>query len=298
MPSRARSAGFARVTSRPSYRIWPRLGAQELGQEVEHRGLAGAVRPDQGVDRAAPDPQVDVLHGGKARELLGQLAGLDDEIVHAPSLPLAPDPPPRLPAASPLLLGCNALPVKWPSCRTRPWIGPKRHQPPESRAAPRAHQVVSFKRAFSERSSGIRKIDFGSRPAYRRLPIAGPLYSLPRFEHLQMSALSLISVVLRLGSLGQGLAMSGRIVKARSLTQNDGPHPPAERDLSPGRYRCWLTRWPFTAAAKYGDQATTRRAAAKNSSSVGNFSRPARPSVAPSILTQRTMPSRSTRNWP
>jgi hypothetical protein len=83
---------------------------------------------------------------------------------------------------------------------------------------------------------------------------------------------------------------------ALSLKQNDRPHPPAERDLSPGRYRCWRARWPFTAAAEYGDQATTRRAAAKNSSSVGNFSRPARPSVAPSILTQRTMPSRSTRN--
>jgi tetratricopeptide (TPR) repeat protein len=45
-------------------------------------------------------------------------------------------------------------------------------------------------------------------------------------------------------------------------------------------------------------QLTSCCAAARNSSSVGNFSRPANPSFAPSILTQRTMPSRSTRNWP
>ncbi|MNT48544.1 hypothetical protein D3C72_1853280 [compost metagenome] len=41
---------------------------QELGQQVEAGGLARAVRPDQGVDRAAAYIQVDFTDGSKASE--------------------------------------------------------------------------------------------------------------------------------------------------------------------------------------------------------------------------------------
>jgi hypothetical protein len=60
---------------------------------------------------------------------------------------------------------------------------------------------------ISERSSGIRKIDFGSRPAYRCLPLACAPYGLqPVRNTSKMSAPSGISVVLKPGSDGQSLA--------------------------------------------------------------------------------------------
>ena len=52
---------------------------------------------------------------------------------------------------------------------------------------------------------------FGSRPAYRGLPMAGPLYGLQRSKRGRMSGLSRIPVVLRPGSEGQSLAMCGRL---------------------------------------------------------------------------------------
>src|SRR5215469_4617649 len=58
----------------------PGARVEKLGQQVEDGGLAGAVRPDQRVDRAAPDFEVDSLDGGKAAELFAQSAGLENQV--------------------------------------------------------------------------------------------------------------------------------------------------------------------------------------------------------------------------
>src|SRR6185437_5461394 len=55
---------------------------QELGQEIEDGRLAGAVGADERMDRAAPDAQIDLLHGGKAAKLLRETARLEDRLVH------------------------------------------------------------------------------------------------------------------------------------------------------------------------------------------------------------------------
>src|SRR5262249_45692010 len=54
---------------------------QELGEQVEDRGLAGAVRPDQRVDRAAPHPQVDAADRDEAREFHPEIVGFEDDVV-------------------------------------------------------------------------------------------------------------------------------------------------------------------------------------------------------------------------
>ena len=64
---------------------------QELGQQVEAGGLAGAVRPDQRVDGAALDPQVDAVDGDEAGEFLGQILGFEDVLTHT-RRPLNPPP--------------------------------------------------------------------------------------------------------------------------------------------------------------------------------------------------------------
>jgi hypothetical protein len=53
---------------------------------------------------------------------------------------------------------------------------------------------------------GFRNVGLGSRPAYRREPVAGPLCGLQRSKHARTSGLSRISVVLIPGSEGQNLA--------------------------------------------------------------------------------------------
>src|SRR5256885_4687460 len=55
---------------------------EELGQQVEDRGLAGAVRPDQRMDRAAVDLEVDFPDRGEAAKLLSETVGLQDQIRH------------------------------------------------------------------------------------------------------------------------------------------------------------------------------------------------------------------------
>src|SRR5262245_42712596 len=59
----------------------PALGRrEELGEEIEDRGLASAVRSDQSVDASSSDLQVDVAYGDEALELLGEVAGFEDVI--------------------------------------------------------------------------------------------------------------------------------------------------------------------------------------------------------------------------
>src|SRR4029079_11746289 len=53
---------------------------QEMGQEVEAGGLAGAVRPDQRVYGAAPHLQLDAVDRDKTLELLGQSASFENDV--------------------------------------------------------------------------------------------------------------------------------------------------------------------------------------------------------------------------
>ena len=54
----------------------------EPGNQVEGRGLSGAVRADQGVEGAVAHGDVDALHGLERAEALGDAAGLQDDAVH------------------------------------------------------------------------------------------------------------------------------------------------------------------------------------------------------------------------
>src|SRR5262249_31441110 len=60
----------------------PARRVEELRQEVEAGGLAGAVRADERVHGAAPDAQTDVLDGDEPAELLRQPLRLEYEIGH------------------------------------------------------------------------------------------------------------------------------------------------------------------------------------------------------------------------
>ena len=65
--------------------------AQHAGQEIDHRGLAGAVRPDQRVPRAFLHREIDVLRGKDAAEALFQSDGLQDR--HRSQRPSGAAPP-------------------------------------------------------------------------------------------------------------------------------------------------------------------------------------------------------------
>ena len=65
----------------------PAVGHVEPGEHVEERGLAGAVRADQGHDGAGRDVEVDVVDGDEAAELRPGLAGVEQQIGHAPRRP-------------------------------------------------------------------------------------------------------------------------------------------------------------------------------------------------------------------
>ena len=100
-PMRAIAAGREPVISRPLKKIWPRVGRQEVREQVEAGRLAGAVRADQRVDRAATHRQVDVLDGDEALELLGEPARLENRVVgHAAAIIRigAPTCNPKLPS--------------------------------------------------------------------------------------------------------------------------------------------------------------------------------------------------------
>ena len=56
---------------------------EKFRQQVEKRGLAGAIGADQGVNLAPLHLQVDVAHSDKALEFLGQAFGFEYVIVHA-----------------------------------------------------------------------------------------------------------------------------------------------------------------------------------------------------------------------
>ena len=59
-----------------------RRGFEELGQQVETRGLARAVGTNQRMDGAPANRQVHIAHGGKALELFGQAGGFENDVAH------------------------------------------------------------------------------------------------------------------------------------------------------------------------------------------------------------------------
>jgi hypothetical protein len=78
----------------------------------------------------------------------------------------------------------------------------------------------------------------------------------------------------------------------RSIAANRSHLPPKPRDMSPGAQR------PLVRCCRPASAYWHRRAAATISSTEGILPIPAGPSVAHSTCAQRTMPSRSIRNWP
>src|SRR5215212_8910591 len=65
---------------------------QELGKQIEARGFAGPVRTDQRMDAAAPNPKLDIANSEESRELLGQSAGLENELISQSNFPHQPSP--------------------------------------------------------------------------------------------------------------------------------------------------------------------------------------------------------------
>ena len=55
--------------SLPLKTIAPAARREEFGQQVEAGRLAGAIRPDERVNGAAPDPQIDIAHGDEAARI-------------------------------------------------------------------------------------------------------------------------------------------------------------------------------------------------------------------------------------
>ncbi len=82
MPSLTRSAWTTPVMSRPFRRTSPRLGGSGPGQQIDERGLARAVRADQGMPRPGVEPEVDVAHGGERSEVPGEPARLEQRVAH------------------------------------------------------------------------------------------------------------------------------------------------------------------------------------------------------------------------
>ena len=66
--------GKPRVIARSAKAISPLLSVQRAGEQVEHRGLAGAVRPDQAENFAGTDLEADIVDGDEtAKPPLGAL---------------------------------------------------------------------------------------------------------------------------------------------------------------------------------------------------------------------------------
>src|SRR5713101_7025639 len=58
---------------------------EKLCQQVEYGRLAGAIWTDQRVNGPAADLEIHPVNCGKAAELLGKAAGLEDQVVQAQS---------------------------------------------------------------------------------------------------------------------------------------------------------------------------------------------------------------------
>ena len=81
LPDHAPARGLGRTLLRDVHALVgdaPPRGCQELGQQVEEGGLAGAIGPDEGMDIAPAHLQVHVVDRDEALEFLGQALGFQD----------------------------------------------------------------------------------------------------------------------------------------------------------------------------------------------------------------------------
>ena len=58
------------------------VGRQQARDQIEERGLAGAVRPDDGVQRARRRDRSSGVDGGEAAEALAEFFGAQDRLGH------------------------------------------------------------------------------------------------------------------------------------------------------------------------------------------------------------------------
>jgi hypothetical protein len=63
----------------PEHARRPGVRAQQRGQHLDGGRLAGAVRPEDAVDRAAGDREIDAVDGARRAEVLHEARGLDGE---------------------------------------------------------------------------------------------------------------------------------------------------------------------------------------------------------------------------
>src|SRR5438445_565779 len=74
-----------RLVEQQHFRLERERRHEKPGEQIEAGGLARAVRPDQRVNAAAADLQVDIVHRDETRELLGQVPRFKNAVVaHAP----------------------------------------------------------------------------------------------------------------------------------------------------------------------------------------------------------------------
>ena len=73
---RLASSGWSKM-SKPAMTALPVDGRHVAGQDPHRRRLAGAVGPEEAEDLALVDAEADVVDGGEAAVLLGEVLNLD-----------------------------------------------------------------------------------------------------------------------------------------------------------------------------------------------------------------------------
>ena len=77
-PRRTRSSGLQLVDARPAERIVAGIRREQAGEQIDERGLAGAVGADQTDAGARREIEIDRLRDGKRAEALAQTADRED----------------------------------------------------------------------------------------------------------------------------------------------------------------------------------------------------------------------------
>ena len=94
-PSRLRSCTGSAVMSLAVEMDAAGVRRDLAGELADQRGLAGAVRPDDGVQLAARDVEPHVVGGDHAAEALGQAVDLEQRVSHGAAPSSRPSMPPR-----------------------------------------------------------------------------------------------------------------------------------------------------------------------------------------------------------
>ena len=82
MPSRLISCGWQAGDVAATEKDLTGIGPQQAGYQVEKRGLAGAIRPDDGMQLSARQTEAEVVDGGEAAETFGQAPCFQDRGAH------------------------------------------------------------------------------------------------------------------------------------------------------------------------------------------------------------------------